>query len=178
MWECIILSIVLTTNEVRLMGLSPHLKTGTTFAEIQSNGKIPTSRDFLNKWESGTQMLSAPSFKSLAGSRSGPQALSAGNEWRILNTTSGVNCTKLIKSEPKRMEDQTHGSVSAAKKTGKNRHHTQVCYLRAPWSSRFQPIVALKLLGRFLSNLYILVGPYSRPCISNLKEIAPVVSEI
>ena len=31
--------------------------------------------------------------------------------------------------------DQTHGSVSAAKKTkktGKNRHRTQVCYLRAP----------------------------------------------
>ena len=57
--------------------------------------------------------------------------------------------------------NQTHGSVSAAKKTGINRHRTQVCYLRAPWSSRFQPIVASKLLGRFLSNLYILVELYA-----------------
>ena len=64
---------------------------------------------------------------------------------------------------------QTHGRVSAAKKTG---HCTQVCYLHEVRSSLF------KLLGQFLSNLYILVRPYTRPYIPNLKEIAPVVSEI
>ena len=49
---------------------------------------------------------------------------------------------------------QTHGCVLVAKKTG---HLTQVCYLHEEQSSLFQPIVGLKLLGRFLSNLYILV---------------------
>ena len=57
-------------------------------------------------------------------------------------------------------------------------HISQVCYLRKVRSTLFQPIVALKLLGSFLSNLYILVGPYTRPYIPNLKEIATVVSDI
>ena len=57
-------------------------------------------------------------------------------------------------------------------------HRTQVCYLHEVRSSLFQPMIPLKLFGRFLSNLYILVGPYTRPYIPNLKEIAPVVSEI
>ena len=38
---------------------------------------------------------------------------------------------------------------------------SQECYLREVQSSLFQPIVALKLLGSFLSNLYILVRPYT-----------------
>ena len=57
-------------------------------------------------------------------------------------------------------------------------HTSQVCYLRKVRSSLFQPIVALKLLGSFLSNLHILVGPYTQPYIPNLKEIATAVSEI
>ena len=61
-------------------------------------------------------------------------------------------------------------ALSAVKKTVKNRApHTSVLFTR----TIFQPIVALKLLSRFLSNLYILVRPYTRPYIPNLKEIAP-----
>ena len=37
-----------------------------------------------------------------------------------------------LQTESEEQDNQTHGSVSAAKKTGKNRNRTQVRYLCAP----------------------------------------------
>ena len=47
--------------------------------------------------------------------------------WHVICFTS---CVK--KQSTVVVGNQTHGSVSAAKKTGKKQHRTQVCYLCAP----------------------------------------------
>ena len=49
-----------------------------------------------------------------------------------INSNTGIPPNPILHTHKDRKQNQTHGSVSAAKKTGKNRHRTQVCYLRAP----------------------------------------------
>ena len=60
----------------------------------------------------------------------------------------------------------------------KIRAGTPVCYLRDRSSSRFQPIITLKLWRLFILILHILMSPYTAPYIPNLRGIAPAVPEI
>ena len=60
--------------------------------------------------------------------------------------------------------DQDTRRVSAAKKA-------QVCYSQESLTRRFQPLISVQPLGRFLSNSHILCPPYTRPYIPNLTEI-------
>ena len=60
-------------------------------ALVQSDSNCPDLSDWLKRATSGSKSQGAPSFNSLPGMQSGPQALEGSMELRALSTSSSLN---------------------------------------------------------------------------------------
>ena len=96
-----------------------RLCTGTTFAVFQSEGWTPCSKHSENRWARGVAKTALHSFRTLAGTPSGPVAL-AGSSWPRRRLT--VDGRKRIRQSVEEHREGNRG-MSVALKSPSSRQH-------------------------------------------------------